>query len=189
MWSSTRLCQTLEGQDRPGRDHQAKPRRLGQAGPLHHRRAGRRCGHPGTGGRHRCLQKRRLDSKDWQKRLPHNASPYTSTIVLAGAPGQPEKHQGLGRPDSPGRESHHPQPQDLGWRPLELPGRLGICQAQIWQRGQGQGICRQAVWQRAGAGHRRARLDHHLCAAQPGRCADCLGKRSLSAGKRIWRQV
>ena len=28
-------------------------------------------------------------AKDWQKRLPHNASPYTSTIVLAVREGNP----------------------------------------------------------------------------------------------------
>jgi len=29
-------------------------------------------------------------AKDWQKRLPHNASPYTSTIVLAVRQGNPK---------------------------------------------------------------------------------------------------
>ncbi|MCP6769197.1 substrate-binding domain-containing protein, partial [Klebsiella pneumoniae] len=31
-----------------------------------------------------------LIPKDWQKRLPHNASPYTSTIVLVVRQGNPK---------------------------------------------------------------------------------------------------
>ena len=36
--------------------------------------------------------------KDWQSRLPHNSSPYTSTIVFLVRKGNPEGHPGLGRP-------------------------------------------------------------------------------------------
>ena len=35
---------------------------------------------------------------NWQSRLPDNSSPYTSTIVLLVRKGNPEAHQGLGRP-------------------------------------------------------------------------------------------
>ena len=65
---------------------------------------------------------------DWQKRLPHNASPYTSTIVLVVRAGQSQGHQGLGRPDPPGRQRDHAQPQDFRaaragttWRPGNSP--------------------------------------------------------------------
>jgi sulfate/thiosulfate-binding protein len=37
-----------------------------------------------------------LIASDWQKRLPQNASPYTSTIVFLVRKGNPKKHQGLG---------------------------------------------------------------------------------------------
>ena len=37
-----------------------------------------------------------LVNADWQKRLPDNSSPYTSTIVFLVRKGQPEGHQGLG---------------------------------------------------------------------------------------------
>ena len=128
------LCQILEGQDRPGRDHQAKPRRLGQAGALHHRRAGSRRGHPGPGGRHRCA------AHQWwvdPQRLAKAPAAQQLALQLhhraGGAPGQPQGHQGLGRPGAPRCEGDHPQPQNIGWRALELPGRLGICQAQIWR--------------------------------------------------------
>ena len=91
--------------------------------------------------------------KDWQKRLPHNSSPYTRPSCWWCARAT-QGHQGLGRPGAPRCEGDHAQPQDLGWRALELPGRLGIRQAQIWRWCQGQGLRRQAVRQRARAGHR-----------------------------------
>ncbi len=34
---------------------------------------------------------------DWQTKLPHNSSPYTSTIVFLVREGNPKAHQGLGR--------------------------------------------------------------------------------------------
>jgi ABC-type amino acid transport substrate-binding protein len=83
--------QALEGQDRPGRDDQAIARRLGQAGALHHRRAGGRCGHAGLAGDTDALHTNGgWIPKDWQKRLPHNSSPYTSTIVLVVRAGNPK---------------------------------------------------------------------------------------------------
>ena len=38
-----------------------------------------------------------LLAKDWQKKFPDNAAPYTSTIVFLVRKGQSEGHQGLGR--------------------------------------------------------------------------------------------
>ena len=63
---------------------------------------------------------------DWQKRLPHNSAPYTSTIVFLVRKGNPKGHQGLGRPGEAGRRRDHAEPQDLRRRALELPGGLGL---------------------------------------------------------------
>ncbi len=38
-----------------------------------------------------------LLAKDWQKKFPDNAAPYTSTIVFLVRKGNPKGHQGLGR--------------------------------------------------------------------------------------------
>ena len=38
-----------------------------------------------------------LVAKDWQKRLPDQSCPYTSTIVFLVRKGNPKKDQGLGR--------------------------------------------------------------------------------------------
>ena len=63
---------------------------------------------------------------NWQSRLPNNSSPYTSTIVFLVRKGNPKGIKDWGDLVKPGRLGHHAQPQDLGRRPLELPGRLGL---------------------------------------------------------------
>ena len=69
--------------------------------------------------------------KDWQKRLPHNSAPYTSTIVLVVRQGNPKGIKDWDDLDQTGHQRHHAQPQDFRGRPLELPGGLGIRQAQV----------------------------------------------------------
>ena len=67
-----------------------------------------------------------LIAQDWQARLPQNSSPYTSAIVLLVRKGNPEAHQGLGRPGPPGCLGDHAESQDVGRRALELPGGVGL---------------------------------------------------------------
>ena len=45
---------------------------------------------------------------------------------LPRAQGQPEGHQGLGRPGQAGHAGHHAEPEDVRRRALELPGRVGL---------------------------------------------------------------
>ena len=112
---------------RQGRHHPAVPRRLGQAGPRRDRRPGGRRGDPGPGLRHRRRGRRPgCSPKDWQKRLPHNSSPYTSTIVFLVRKGNPKGIKDWNDLVKPGHPGHHPEPQDLRRRALELPRRLGL---------------------------------------------------------------
>jgi len=67
-----------------------------------------------------------LIAKDWQKRLPHNSAPYTSTIVFLVRKGNPKGIRDWGRPGQARHPGHHPQPQDLRRRALELPRCLGL---------------------------------------------------------------
>ena len=62
---------------------------------------------------------------------------------LPGPQGQPQGHQGLGRPDQGRLAGDHPESQDLRRRPLELPRRLGLGQGQRRRRGQDQGVRRR----------------------------------------------
>ena len=91
-------------------------------------------------------------------------------------PRQPEAHPGLGRPRPAGRQGHHPQPEDERRRALELSRCLGLCAEEIRLAGKGEAVHGQAVPQRARARQRRARVDHDLRRARPGRRPHCLGE-------------
>ena len=63
---------------------------------------------------------------NWQTRLPNNSTPYTSTIVFLVRKGNPKGIHDWDDLRAAGRCGHHPQPQDLRRRALELPRRLGL---------------------------------------------------------------
>ena len=94
--------------------------------------------------------------------------------------GQPQGDQGLGRPREAGRAGHHPEPQDLRGRALELPRGLGLrAEAAGRKRGQGQGVRDRRLPERPRARLRGSRLHHHLRAARDRRRAPRLGERGL----------
>ena len=57
---------------------------------------------------------------DWQKRLPNNSSPYTSTIVFLVRKGNPKGIKDWDDLVKPGVAVDHAQPEDLRRRALEL---------------------------------------------------------------------
>lgn len=59
-------------------------------------------------------QNGKLIPADWQKRLPNNASPYTSTIVLLVRKGNPKRIQDWGDIIKPGVEIITPNPKTSG---------------------------------------------------------------------------
>jgi len=58
--------------------------------------------------------KGKLIPADWQKRLPHNSSPYTSTIVFLVRKGNPKKIQDWGDLAKPGISVITPNPKTSG---------------------------------------------------------------------------
>lgn len=58
--------------------------------------------------------KAKLISKDWQTRLPHNSSPYTSTIVFLVRKGNPKKIKDWGDLVKPGISVVTPNPKTSG---------------------------------------------------------------------------
>ena len=66
-------------------------------------------------------------AKDWQKRLPQNSSPYTSTIVFLVRKGNPKGIKDWDDLVEAGRPGHHAESEDFRRRALELSGRLGLC--------------------------------------------------------------
>lgn len=59
-------------------------------------------------------EKAKLISKDWQKRLPHNSSPYTSTIVFLVRKGNPKKIKDWDDIVKPGVSVITPNPKTSG---------------------------------------------------------------------------
>ena len=101
---------------------------------------------------------------DWQKRLPNNCAPYTSTIVFLVRKGNPEGDQGLGRPRaSRASRSSRPTPRPRAARAgtISPPGPTSSTH-QGGDQAAAQEIRRGDLPQRAGARFRRPRLDHDL---------------------------
>ena len=87
-----------------------------------------------------------LTDKGWQKRLPNNSTPYTSTIVFLVRKGNPEEHQGLGRPRQAGRPGHHAEPEDVRRRAVELPGRVAVRADAAWRQRHDRARVRDALY-------------------------------------------
>ena len=112
------------GQDR---HHQAVARRLGRAGARGHRRPRRRRRHAGALAYDiDAIAATGLIKPDWQKRLPQNSAPYTSTIVFLVRKGNPKGIKDWGDLREAGRPGHHAESEDLRRRALELPGGVGL---------------------------------------------------------------
>ena len=184
------FADALEAEDRRDGHHPAVARRLGQAGPRRDRRARRRRRHAGAGRRHR--RHRRQDRQAAQGLAEPAAQQQLALHLDHRVPrpqGQPQGHQGLGRPRQAGRRGDHAQPEDLGRRALELSRRLWLGARPVRRRrGQGQGLSRRPVPQRAGARHGCPRLDHHLRPARPRRRAARLGERGVPGAQRVRRR-
>ena len=178
------FAEALEGQDRRDGDGQAVARRLGQAGARGDRRARGRRGDAGAGRRHRRHRARRPSClpEDWQTRLPNNSVALHLDHRVPGAQGQSRRASRTGTISrKPGVQVITPNPKTSGgarWNYLaawgyELDRTNG-------DEAQGDASSSQAIYQeRAGARHRRARLDHDLRAARHRRRADRLGERGL----------
>ena len=63
---------------------------------------------------------------NWQRRLPYNSTPYTSTIVFLVRKGNPKNIHDWSDLVRPGVSVITAEPQDLRWGALELSGRVGL---------------------------------------------------------------
>ena len=75
------------------------------------------------------IQQSGLINAGWQSRLPQNSAPYTSTIVFLVRKGNPKGIKDWSELDQARRGSDHSESQNLGRRPLELSGGVGVREA------------------------------------------------------------
>ena len=116
----------------------------------------------------------KLLPKDWQARLPNNSTPYTSTIVFLVRKGNPKGIKDWDDLAKPGVTVITPNPKTLGGAQWNYLAGLGNCQAQVRQRGQGEGVRHGAVPECPGARLRRARFHDDVRRARRGRCVACV---------------
>ena len=106
------------------------------------------------------LAEKGLVAKDWAKKFPNNASPYTSNHGFHRPQGQSEGDQGLVRCGCTGRADDHSASEKHREWPQHLSVGLGLgAQAAGRQRCQGAGISRQVVEECAAVRRRRSRCD------------------------------
>ena len=130
-------------------------------------------------------EKAGLLPKNWQSRLPNNSSPYTSTIVFLVRKGNPKRIKDWNDLVRPGISVITPNPKTSGGARWNYLAAWGYA---LRQNGgdddEGQGLRRPALQECPGAGLRRARLNHHVCAAWDRRRAAGVGKRGVSGHRR-----
>ena len=125
-----------------------------------------------------------LIAPGWQKRLPQNSCPYTSTMVFLVRKGNPKGIKDWGDLARPGVSVITPNPKTSG------AARWNYLAAWAWalrQPGGNEAKARAFVTQlyqeRARSRHRRPRLDEHVRAARDRRRAPRLGERGVPGGE------
>ena len=124
-------------------------------------------------------------AKDWQKKLPQNAAPYTSTIVFLVRKGNPKGIKDWDDLVKPGLKVITPNPKTSGGARWNYLAAWGYAQKKYGSKEKAQRLRQEHLQERAGAGYRRARLDRDLRRAQCRRRPDRLGKRGVSLDQRV----
>lgn len=127
-------------------------------------------------------------ARDWQKRLPHNSAPYTSTIVLVVRQGNPKGIKDWDDLIKPGISVITPNPKTSGGARWNYLAAWEFAKRKFGSEARAKDFVQALYKKRAGTGYRRTRFVHHLCPTQPGRRLYLLGKRGPPAGKGIWQQ-
>ncbi len=123
------------------------------------------------------VQQAKLLPADWQKRLPNNSTPYTSTIVFLVRKGNPKGIKDWDDLVKTNIVVVTPNPKTSGGARWNYLAAWAYALEQIWpQRRQGARLRQAALQECARAGFRRARLDHDVRGARNRRRAARVGK-------------
>ena len=126
---------------------------------------------------------RGLLPQDWQKRLPRNSSPYTSTIVFLVRKGNPRQIHDWDDLVKDGVQVITPNPKTSGRARWNYLAAWAYALARNEAASQGARIRGPVAQPCAGAGYGGARLDHHVRRARRRRRAASLGKRGLPGAR------
>ena len=133
-------------------------------------------------------QQAKLLPADWQKRLPNDSTPYTSTIVFLVRKGNPKSIKDWDDVVKKGVSVVVPNPKTSGGaRWAYLAAYAYALEKNNHDDAAARDFIKQALQKRAGAGFRRARLDRHVCPARHRRRAAGVGKRGAPRAQGIRR--
>ena len=120
-----------------------------------------------------------LTAADWQRRLPLNASPYTSTIVFLVRKGNPKGIRDWDDLIRPGVSVITPNPKTSGGARWNYLAAWGYALKKFGSADRAKQFVGDDLQERAGAGHRRARFDHDFRGARCRRRAAGVGERGV----------
>ena len=120
-----------------------------------------------------------LITADWQKRLPLNASPYTSTIVFLVRKGNPRGIRDWDDLVKPGVSIITPNPKTSGGARWNYLAAWGYALKRYGSADKAKAIRRRTLQECAGTRHRRAGLDGQLRGARRRRRAAGVGERGV----------
>ena len=131
-------------------------------------------------------EKAKLLPADWQKRLPHNSTPYTSTIVFLVRKGNPKGIKDWDDLVKEGVAVITPNPKTSGGAQWNYLAAWDYADAEVRRRRQGEGIRHQALQERPGARLGRPRFDDDVRRARRRRRASSPGRTKPSWRSRSW---
>ena len=135
-------------------------------------------------------ERAKLLPADWQKRLPHNSSPYTSTIVFLVRKGNPKGIKDWDDLVKPGVAVITPNPKTSGGARWNYLAAWGYALKQAGgDEAKAEEFVARALQERAGARLRRARLDHDVRRARHRRRAARLGERGAPGAQGVRRRT
>jgi sulfate transport system substrate-binding protein len=128
-----------------------------------------------------------LEVAGWQRRLPNNSIPYTSTVVFLVRKGNPKGIKDWGDLIKPGTVVITPNPKTSAGGRWSFIAAYGYAlKANGNDEAKAKDYIAKLVCQRSRTRLRYPRIDYNLRSTRPRRCAARLGERSAPESEGIW---
>ncbi len=126
-------------------------------------------------------ERAKLLPADWQKRLPNNSAPYTSTIVFLVRKGNPKGIKDWDDLVKPGVAVITPNPKTSGGARWNFLAAWGYALKKYGSEAKAKEFVAAPLQERAGARLGRARLDHDLRRARASATSSSPGRTRRSS--------